>query len=119
MPQIHRSFSEAFEDYAVNFDLSYHQFANRLLRKLNIKFDHSIGAFSGDKLVGFLFHTINPYDGKMMAYNGGTGVIPGHRGYGLTKRMYNILIPAIATSEMQAVVLEVLKTNKAAIKAYE
>ncbi|MDA1120965.1 MAG: GNAT family N-acetyltransferase [Bacteroidetes bacterium] len=118
MPQMHRSFTEAFEDYAVNFELSYHQFANRLLRKLNIEFDYSMGAFSGDKLVGFLFHTINTYDRKMMAYNGGTGIIPGHRGYGLTKKMYEILIPSIATSGAQAIVLEVLKTNKIAIKTY-
>lgn len=115
---MHRSFTEAFEDYAVNFELSYHQFANRLLRKLNIEFDYSMGAFSGDKLVGFLFHTINTYDRKMMAYNGGTGIIPGHRGYGLTKKMYEILIPSIATSGAQAIVLEVLKTNKIAIKTY-
>lgn len=115
--QMHRTFLEAFEDYTLNLQLSYDQFVNRILNKLQINYGYSIGAFSGNKLVGFLFHAINYYDEKMMAYNGGTGVIPGHRGNGLTKQMYDELIPSLKEN-VEAIVLEVLQSNETAINTY-
>lgn len=118
LKQMHRTFLEAFIDYAVPMQLTYSQFESRMLYKLNINFKYSVGAFSGEKLVGFLFNTFNSFQNIATLYNGGTGVLPGHRGNGLTIKMYDYLCSAGVPSA-ERFLLETLTSNKHAIKAYE
>lgn len=116
--QMHTSFVEAFSSYQVNMKMSKEAFEDRMLSKLNINFDLSPGVFSGEKLVGFIFQTINEYEGQLAAYNGGTGVIPGYLGQGLTTKMYDFILPKLKSKEVQKCVLEVLVNNESAIKTY-
>lgn len=116
--QMHRSFVEAFSNYQVNMKMSREAFEDRMLYKLNINFDLSPAAFSGDKLVGFIFQTINEYEGTLAAYNGGTGVIPGYLGQGLTAKLYEFITPKLRGQGVEKCVLEVLTDNEQAIKAY-
>lgn len=116
---MHRSFIEAFSNYQVNMKMSREAFEDRMLSKLNINFDLSPAVFSGDKLVGFIFQTLNDYEGQLAAYNGGTGVIPGYLGQGLTAKMYDFILPRLKSSGVKKCVLEVLMDNEAAIKAYQ
>jgi len=116
--QMHRSFVEAFSNYQVNMKMSREAFEDRMLYKLNINFDLSPAVFSGDKLVGFIFQTINEYEGQLAAYNGGTGVIPGYLGQGLTAKLYDFIMPQLKTEGVEKCVLEVLMDNDQAIKAY-
>ncbi|WP_176214734.1 GNAT family N-acetyltransferase [Reichenbachiella faecimaris] len=115
---MHRSFVEAFSNYQVNMKMSRDAFEDRMLSKLNINFGLSPGVFSGDKLVGFIFQTINKYEGQLAAYNGGTGVIPGYLGQGLTAKMYEFILPDLISNGVEKCVLEVLIDNEAAIHAY-
>ncbi|MEQ9426270.1 MAG: GNAT family N-acetyltransferase [Cyclobacteriaceae bacterium] len=117
--QMHRSFLEAFNDYPVKFDLTSRQFEYRMLNKLNINFDVSYGAFSGEKLAAFLFHTINNYKGRETAYNGGTGVIAGHRGRNLIQYLYKMALTDFQKIGVKSILLEVLENNAFAIKLYE
>lgn len=78
----------------------------------------SAGAFDQDTLAGFIFTSVNYYDGKLTAYNGGTGVRPSQRGQQLTLRMYDFLIPRLKEKNVRQCVLEVLTENDRAIKAY-
>ncbi|WP_422361307.1 GNAT family N-acetyltransferase [Reichenbachiella sp.] len=116
--QMHRSFIEAFSNYQVNMKMTREAFEDRMLHKLNINFDLSPSVFSGDKLVGFIFQTINEYEGVLTAYNGGTGVIPGYLGQGLTAKLYDFISPRLIGEGVEKCVLEVLTENKQAIKAY-
>tara|TARA_R110002096_G_scaffold242109_2_gene434098 strand:+ start:1246 stop:2106 length:861 start_codon:yes stop_codon:yes gene_type:complete len=116
--QMHRSFLEAFSEYPVPMQLSYSLFKKRMLGKLNIRFDLSFGAFSGQKLVGFIFHSLNEYKGITSIYNGGTGVIPGHRGNRLTRQLY-LAFREKAGTQAKRCVLEVITVNEVAIKVYE
>lgn len=118
LAQMHRSFVEAFSSYQVSMKMSREAFEDRMLFKLNINFDLSPGVFSGDKLVGFIFQTINEYEGKVAAYNGGTGVIPGYVGNGLTAKLYDFITPALLANGVEKCVLEVLTDNEQAINAY-
>lgn len=118
LKQMHRSFLEAFSGYPVSMKVSYPVFRERMLRKLNINFDLSFGAFSGEKLVGFVFHSLNDYRGSRTVYNGGTGVIPGHRGQGLAVTLYNAFRPVAKTVAARCL-LEVITTNHYAINTYE
>ena len=40
----------------------------------------SFGVFDGEQLVGFVIHCIGEEAGRTVAYNTGTGVLPGYRG---------------------------------------
>ncbi|MTI31919.1 GNAT family N-acetyltransferase [Xanthovirga aplysinae] len=116
---MHAAFLEAFSDYVIPFKLSKEQFIHRFVDKLTINFELSVGAFSGNKLVGFIFTAINNYQDKTTAYNGGTGVIHAFRGKNLTKRMYDFLTPELRKHKIEQYVLEVITSNERAIRAYQ
>ena len=116
--QMHRTFLEAFIDYPVPMHLTYSQFESRMLYKLHINFKYSVGAFSGGKLVGFLFNTLNSFQNIATLYNGGTGVLPGHRGNRLTLKMYDYL-HSTGILSAKRFLLETLTSNKYAIETYE
>lgn len=116
--QMYRSFIEAFSQYAVNMEMSKDTFHNRMIGKLNLDYDLSPAAFDGDKLVGFIFHAVNMYEGKKTAYNGGTGVIPGYWGRKITKRLHEFIIPKLKKEKVQRCLLEVITSNQQGINAY-
>lgn len=117
--QMYRTFIDAFSRYTVKMDLSKEAFRERINAKVSISYGYSVGAFDGEKLVGFIFNSINTYEGKKTAYNGGTGVLQTYWGQGLTKRMYAYILPMLKRDGIQRCVLEVITTNIKAIKAYE
>lgn len=120
LPQLHQSYLEAFADYPVNMSLDYTAFKQRMLIRLHLDFDLSVGAFHGQKLVGFLLHTENTYQKRASIYNGGTGVIPAYRGKSLVKLMYQYFQTQTSShSAATQVVLEVLEKNEAARRSYQ
>lgn len=116
--EMHQTFIGAFSDYKLPFQLSYEQFVQKFILKLSIDFSLSVGAFSDNKLVGFIFTSIGPYQNKRTAYNGGTGVLPSCRGKGLTQQMYEYLLPRLRENDIKQAVLEVLVENQQAIRSY-
>ena len=119
IPQMHQVFLEAFADYALPFRLSYEQFLEKFFDKLNINLPLSVGAFYKDELIAFIFTSTDTYSGQKTAYNGGTGVIPEHRGNNLTAKMYEYLWPQFEKEGIKQSVLEVITTNERAIKSYQ
>ncbi len=111
-------FNEAFSDYDIPFQMNIEQLEKRVLWH-DIDFNLSIGAFKGQKLIGFIWHGMKTIHGKKWAYNSGTGVIPKERGKGLTKSMYAFGIDMLYDHDINGVILEVLSNNKPAIKSYE
>ncbi|WP_176706461.1 GNAT family N-acetyltransferase [Paenibacillus hemerocallicola] len=79
----------------------------------------SIVGYADDKPVGFVFIAIKTAEGKKLAWNGGTGVFPEYRGYGLAKLMMQEAGRVIREQEADRAVLEVVATNVAAVTAYE
>ncbi len=114
-----KTFNSAFSDYIVPINLSHGQFIQKIVQKTNISFKYSVGSYSKRKLVGFIFNSINYYEGKKTAYNGGTGVIPEFRGNKLTEKMYDSIFPKLENNGIEQCVLEVISNNKPAIKVYE
>lgn len=117
--QLYYTYMEAFEDYPINMQIPLADFKRRIYDRLAIDYGISVGAFHGEKLVGFILHTQNHFRGKKYAYNGGTGVIPSYRGMGLVAEMYEEIIPKIAANNITQLILEVLEGNTKAINSYE
>ncbi len=117
--QLFRCFQKSFRDYPVSFNMTQEQFNRKFINRLNIRLDLSVGAFVGNQLTGFIFTSTDHYQGLFTAYNGGTGVIPSFRGKGLTYDMYQYLIPQLREMGIIQCLLEVLKQNESAQKAYQ
>jgi ribosomal protein S18 acetylase RimI-like enzyme len=116
--EILSAFNSAFSNYFTPLQLSEEQ----LSAKLNadrVQLDLSVGAFDNGQLVAFILHGLANMDGKQVAYNGGTGVVPAYRGKGLTQQLYHYIQPRLKKAGVDYVMLEAITKNVQAIKAYE
>lgn len=111
-------FNTSFANYMVALQLNAGQLQQKF-KNDNIRPEFSAGAFEDNKLIGFIFIGIGLQNGVKLAYNGGTGVLPGYRGHGLTKRMYDFLLPKLKNEGVETCILEVIDSNIPAIKTYE
>lgn len=80
----------------------------------------SFGAFYDDNIVAFTFNGIGKYyNGKLTAYDTGTGTRKEFRGQGLAKRIFTHSMPFLKNAGIENYLLEVLQHNKRALKIYE
>ncbi|MEZ5059203.1 MAG: GNAT family N-acetyltransferase [Saprospiraceae bacterium] len=112
------SFNLAFSDYSIPMKLSLDQLEAKMDTE-DVNKEISVGAFRDGKLVGFVLHGQRTVGNIKRAYNAGTGVIPEERGQGLTKRMYDFILPKLKEDGFGEVMLEVISNNIPAIKSYE
>ncbi|MFT3794080.1 GNAT family N-acetyltransferase [Flavobacterium sp.] len=113
-----QTFNESFSDYLFPFHLSEADLRTKIKTE-NIMLNHSVGAFVGQKLVGFILIGLDDSTHKTVAYNAGTGVLPNFRGQHLTEKMYAFLIPHLAQQQITSHQLEVLTENQRAIPVYQ
>lgn len=112
------TFNESFSQYFIPLQLSADQL-NAKLKADKVAFNYSAGAFTDNTLVGFILHGFDTINNKKTIYNGGTGVIQGYRSRGLTKQMYEFILPILKKENIETLTLEVITQNTAAIKCYE
>ena len=115
---IQEVFNSSFSDYFIPFQLTLEQLRSKMEDDKN-NLDLSVGVFDKNKLIAFILHGLDTIDGKNVVYNGGTGVIPSKRGNGLTKRMYDFILPTIRDTKVDHLILEVVSKNIQAIKSYK
>jgi ribosomal protein S18 acetylase RimI-like enzyme len=89
------------------------------MRGEGIALHYSVGAFEDNQLVGFILHGYDVVDGVKMVYNAGTGVIPSFRGQGITRALYQYLIPLLQNVGIHTHLLEVIDNNFPAINIYK
>lgn len=116
---IFESFELSFANYPIPFNLNKKQFHDKFYTRLNMDKSLSPGFFINNKLLAFIFTSIRIFNKKNVAYNGGTGVVPEGRGYGLVYKLYEELIPKLVSLDINKSILEVLENNKRAIHVYE
>ncbi|WP_299245222.1 GNAT family N-acetyltransferase [uncultured Aquimarina sp.] len=111
-------FNESFSDYFIPFQLTEEQLVSKMLAdKVNLNL--SVGVFEHKKLVAFILHGFDKINNQKIVYNGGTGVIPKKRGFGLTKQMYDFILPILEEKGINELLLEVITKNTPAIKSYK
>lgn len=118
IPDLLSTINGAFADYIVPFQLNAEQLQFKMTTE-DILPEYSIGIFESGKMIACIMHGLRDTDGKLVAYNAGTGVLPEWRGKGLVSRMYDHVLPFLQEQKVRQIVLEVIETNQSAIRAYE
>lgn len=116
--QIHRTFQEAFADYAMDMSSLTEERLRVRCVKNRVDWDASVGAFDEDRMVGFTLIGIDEWQGALGAFDAATGIVDGFRGQGLARRMFEHALPDLKGRGVESFVLEVLKDNEPAIRAY-
>lgn len=116
--QIHKTFQEAFSDYAVDMSSVTEERLHVRCVKNGVDWESSVGAFDGERMVGFTLISIDEWQGGLGAFDAATGIVAEHRGQGLAKAMFEHALPGLEERGVRTFVLEVLKNNEPAIRAY-
>jgi ribosomal protein S18 acetylase RimI-like enzyme len=116
--QIHSTFIEAFSDYALPFAQTEQQLRNHL--KLNaVDLMRSAGYVDNDSLIGFSLTGFGYWEGRLTAYDVGTGVVPHRRREGISRRMFELMIPVFKRDGVEQFLLEVITSNAPAVGLYK
>jgi ribosomal protein S18 acetylase RimI-like enzyme len=117
--QLHATFQEAFADYAVDMSSLNESLLEIRFTKNAVDWQASVGAFDGDRMVGFTMIAIDDWQGRRAAFDAATGIVPDFRGRGLAREMFDWALPGLREKGVERFVLEVMAENEPAIRAYE
>lgn len=117
--EIHTCFLESFSDYHV--DMSYLTLDRMISRARmdRVDYNYSVGAFDGDRMIGFLIVAIDEFNNKKSAFDAGTGVIKDYRGKGIAGKMFDFALKKLSELSIEQFVLEVIQENEGGINAYK
>ncbi|MCP4725478.1 MAG: GNAT family N-acetyltransferase [bacterium] len=119
MPEIFRTFMEAFSDYALDMSYMTEQSMYNRFVKNGTDFESSVGVFNGTKMAGFTMIGIDNWKNSLSAFDVGTGIVKEYRGKGIARKMFDHAVPLLKEKGVNEFYLEVLQENEPAIKAYE
>jgi ribosomal protein S18 acetylase RimI-like enzyme len=115
---IHQTFVAAFADYTVKFELTERQFQNHVTLNA-VDLNRSAGCFEGERLVGLSLNGFGSWEGKDTIYDAGTAVLPEYRRRGVSRAMFEWMMPIFADRGYKQFLLEVISHNEPAVRLYE
>ena len=115
---IHKTFIGGFADYIIKFELSERQFQNHITLNA-VDLERSAGCFDGKKPVGLSLNGFGDWEGKPTIYDAGTAVLPAYRRRGVSRSMFDWMVPMFAGEGFEQFLLEVITSNDPAIRLYE
>ena len=119
LADVYQVFMQAFSDYPLDVShVTEYSFRNRAIKN-GVDLNNSVGAFSDGALVGFTLVGLDHFDGSPCAYNAATGIIKAYRGKGIASAMFDFLAPRLVRTGVERFILEVLRENTPAIRAYQ
>ena len=116
--QIADSWNKAFSDYAVKIDMTEERLLS-FFRQNSVRFDLSMGAFDGNRLVGLWMNGVRTIDGLLTAYDSGTAIWPEFRSMGISKQLAAKSNETLKKAGVGSYVLEVLAENDRAFNIYK
>ncbi len=108
----------AFDGYFVKMPDGVDYWHGRF-KGARVNYELSFGAFDEGELVAFIINGIDTHDGKLAAFNTGTGVIETHRGQQLVDKIYAHALPKLQAAGVEKCMLDVIQANARAIRVYE
>jgi ribosomal protein S18 acetylase RimI-like enzyme len=115
---LYETFTAAFSDYVVPFALTEAQLRNHIILTA-VDLDRTVGCFDGERLIGFSMNGFGTWQGRQTVYDACTGVLPEFRRQGVSRAMFEFMLPVLKKLGIERFVLEVITTNDGAIRLYE
>lgn len=115
LDELFAAFSEAFKDYDIQLNQSELEV---MISRRGYVPELSFGAFDDGRLVSFTLNGIGLFNGKMTAYDTGTGTVESYRGKGLASNIFQYSVPELKNAGVQQYLLEVLQHNTNAVSVY-
>jgi ribosomal protein S18 acetylase RimI-like enzyme len=97
--------------------MSEQQFAQRVVRD-GVQLEISTGAFDDDRMIGFYMNALGDWQGKLTAYDAGTGIVPDYRGRGVAQELFAFTVSRLKERAVSQYLLEVLTSNEHAVTLY-
>ena len=97
--------------------MSEQEFAQRFNRD-GVQLEISAGAFDDERMIGFYMNALGDWQGKLTAYDAGTGVVPDYRGRSIGKDLFAFLVSKLKDHGVSQYLLEVLTSNERAVALY-
>lgn len=110
--------NRGFEGYYFPMTTNVFSFVQRVANE-GLSLDHSIVAVMDGQLIGFVLTGIRNLNGKKVAWNGGTGVVPDYRYQGVGKALMKEVIDLYRREGVAVATLEAISANENAISLYE
>lgn len=107
-----------FEGYYFPMTTNVLAFTQRLASE-GLSPEHSVVAFTEGRPIGFVLNGIRMINGKKVAWNGGTGVIPEYRNKGVGRELMKATLDIYRTEQVNLALLEAISANEKAIKLYQ
>lgn len=117
IPALHKTHNLAFSDYSVDMQMPEEVMRRNWLHN-GVRLDLSMGAWTEGELVGFIMNGIGDWQGRLTAYDAGTGVVPAHRGRGVAGDLFRAAVPLLKGAGVTQYLLEVIQSNEPALKVY-
>lgn len=114
---LHRCYNDAFSDYAVDMQTSKTQLEQMLVHN-GVRLELSVGAFDKDEMIAFTVNGYNLWQGKLTAYDSGTGVVPKYRGKKISTELFSFAFPKLKENGIHQYLLEVISSNEPAVNLY-
>lgn len=116
--QLYRATLAAFSDYTVPYQPTKESL-QRMFVINGVRFDLSVGAFDGDRMIGFTVNAVGVWSGRRTVYNSGTGIVPSHRRQGISRKMFDFILPILREDKIEQYLLEVISENEPAVRLYQ
>ncbi|BFT71888.1 GNAT family N-acetyltransferase [Paenibacillus sp. P36] len=110
--------NKGFEGYYLNSSLDMSKFMARTVHE-GLSLEHSLVLFENEEPIGFVMNGFRTIEGKKVAWNGGTGIVPDYRGKGFGKHLMLRNLQLYQEQDVDIALLEALVQNEAAIKLYQ
>ncbi|MDR0270888.1 GNAT family N-acetyltransferase [Paenibacillus sp.] len=108
---------EGFKGYALDMTLSVDAFIRRISEN-HLSMEDSIVLCDHGRPVGFVMNGFGMVDGRLTAWNGGTGIIPEYRGKGYGKELVGAAFEIYRKKGVEVALIEALSENEPAIRLY-
>lgn len=114
--KIFEAFSSAFADYEMQLNKEELEV---MLHRRGFESKISFAAFEGNDIVSFTLNGTGLFNGKLTAYDTGTGTVKKYRGKGLATKIFEHSIPFLKKENIEQYLLEVLQHNSKAVSIYK
>ncbi|MNI14750.1 Acetyltransferase (GNAT) family protein [compost metagenome] len=112
------AWNAGFQDYYANLQMDCRTFLGRFHRE-DLLPEESIMLYADGQAVGFTLNGLRTVNGEIMAWNGGTAVLPAHRGQGMGRHLLEENIRRYRLAGAKTATLEAFVQNEPAIALYE